>query len=178
MADRALPFELATLSSSAEAEALLNGRRGDLDVLYGSGVPKGFVTSRYLADSHLSVALDAVGHKLVKFGTTVLGGSMCLDPVTGEVVQVLGTNSSRWFVNSTLEAFVATVRDVSTAFPFYSDDAPEAEIEAAAKRVVEIIRRVDAEALVPDRYWSTFVDDMRIGDWSTGAVLDLIGSGY
>jgi len=178
VADRTLPFQLVTFAANAEVQALLDGRPEDLQAFSLGGVPKSFVTERYRAERSLSVTADDVGRRLVKFGSTVLDGSMCLDPVTGEVIQLVGASSSRWFVNSTLAAFTTSIREVSTAFPFYQDDATSADIEAAAQRVSEIIRRVDDQALVPDRYWSTFIDDMRTGDWATAAVLDLVAGGY
>ena len=55
---------------------------------------------------------------MIKFGTTVLDGSMVLDPSTGEVSQLVGRTGHQLFVNRTLSAFIATVREVSAAFPF------------------------------------------------------------
>lgn len=178
MAEGTLPFALVTFLPNAQVQALLESRPEDLQTLTSDGIPKSFVTERYRAEPSLSVTTDNVGRRLVKFGSTVLNGSMCLDPHTGEVIQLVGANSSRWFVNSALAAFTTSVREVTKAFPFYPDDATSAEIEAAAQRVSEIIRKVDDQALFPDRYWSTFIDDMRTGDWATGAVLDLVAGGY
>ena len=163
MADYTLPFTLITFPPSGAADALLRGRLDDLEAFHVGGIPGAFVTARFRAQSTLSVAADEVGHRLVKFGTTVLGGSMCLDPATGEIVQLVGRKASRFFVNTTLATYTTTVREVSNAFPFYSDNASVEEIEAAAQRASEVIRSIDREALVPDRYWSTFVDDMRTG---------------
>ncbi len=178
VAERTLPFELVTFPSSAEAEALLRSRPEDLQTFYVTGVPKGFVSARYRANRVLSLRTDNHGRQLIAFGTMVLDGAMCLDPVTGEVVQLVGRSSNRFFVNSTLASFTRLVREVSNAFPFYSDDASRDEIMAAAEAVSEIVRKVDGEALVPDRYWSTLIDDMRMGDWATDAVLELVASGY
>ena len=36
-----------------------------------------------------------------------------------------------------------------------------------------MIRDIDSLAMISDRYWSTFVDDMLIGDWATEDVLRL-----
>jgi hypothetical protein len=178
VADQTLPFVLVTFPPDAEVQALLDRRREDLQAFNLDGIPKSFVTQGYRAEPSLSVTADDVGRRVVKFGSTVLDGSMCLDPVTGEVIHIVGANSSRWFVNSTLAAFTTSIQEVSKAFPYYPDDATSADIEAAAHRVSEIIRKVDDQALVPDRYWATFIDDMRTGDWATGAVLDLVAGGY
>src|SRR5258708_14073249 len=147
VAERTLPFELVTFPSSAEAEALLRSRPEDLQTFYVTGVPKGFVSARYRANRVLSLRTDNHGRQLIAFGTMVLDGAMCLDPVTGEVVQLVGRSSNRFFVNSTLASFTRLVREVSNAFPFYSDDASKDEIIAAAEAVSEIVRKVDGEAL-------------------------------
>ena len=178
MADRGLPFALVTFPSSAEAQALLAIRPDDLQQFYVEGVPRSFVTERYRAAPSLSVATDAAGRRLIKFGTTILDGAMCLDPATGQVIQLFGRGSGQWFVNSTLAAFTASIREVSKAFPFYQDGASSGEVDAAARRVAEIIGNIDGEAVAPDRYWSTFLDDIRTGDWATGDVVQLVASDY
>ena len=99
---------------------------------------------------------------------------MVLDPSTGEVLQLVGRTGHRLFVNRTLSAFTATVREVSAAFPFYPHDAASEEIKAAARAASDIIRKIDSKAIEPDHYWSTFIDDMLMGDLATGAVLDLV----
>lgn len=178
MADRALPFTLVTYPPSAEANALLPRRPEDLRAFYADGLPKSFVSARYRASEALSVTSDEDGHELVRFGSTILDGSMCLDPRSGEVVELVGPARKRVFVNSSLPAFTSVVRDVSRAFPFYPDGATDEEIDAAAERAAEIIRRVDEEALVADGYWSTVISDITIGDWATEDILRIISSGY
>lgn len=103
---------------------------------------------------------------------------MCLDITTGEIIQLVGRISKPVFVNSSLSMFSKSVESVSRAFPFYPDGAEEADIESAVQRVSGIISAIDPAALVPDRFWSSMIDDMRIGDWGTDAVLDLITSDY
>lgn len=121
---------------------------------------------------------DEHGHPLVRFGSTILEGSMALDPRNGEVVQLVGPSAKRLFVDKSIGAFTVVVREVSRAFPFYPEGAPDREIKAAAERIDEIIRRIDPAAVVPDRYWSTFLDDMLLGDLATDAVLEIVSNGY
>ena len=178
MADRTLPFELVTFPPSAEAEALPRGRPEDLQALYETGVPKRFVGAGYTANPTLSLRTGSDGGTLISFGSTLLDGAMCIDPLTGGVVQLVGKSSNRLFVNSTLASFTRVVREVSKAFPFYPDDASTEEINAAAQAVSEIVRKVDSDALVPDRYWSTLIDDMRMGDWGTEALLEVVAKRF
>jgi hypothetical protein len=35
----------------------------------------------------------------------------------------------------------------------------------ASEDLADLIRAIDAEAVVPDRFWSTFLDDVTIGDF-------------
>jgi hypothetical protein len=47
------------------------------------------------------------------------------------------------FVNSSLSAFTAVVREVSRGFPFYPDDATDDEIKAAVSRISGVIGEID-----------------------------------
>jgi hypothetical protein len=175
MADKSLPFTLVTYPPNAEANAVLDRRPEDLRAFYADGVARSFASARYRADDLLSVTLDEEGNKLVRFGSTS-HGAMCLDPGSGEVVELVGPAAKRFVANSSLRAFTAVVRQVSQAFPFYPNGASDEEIEAAAEQTAEAIRRVDEEALVSeDGYWSTFIDDMLTGDWATDDVLYALG---
>ena len=176
MADKSLPFALVRYPPSAEASALLDRRPEDLRAFYADGIAKSFVRARYRANETLSLITDEDGHELVRFGSTILDGSMCLDPRSGEVVQLVGPARKRLFVNSSLRAFTAVVHAVSQAFSFYPDSATDEEIDAAAERIAEVIRRVDEGALVADGYWSIVVSDVMIGDGGTEDVLRVLSA--
>jgi hypothetical protein len=178
MADNSLPFALVRYPPSAEASALLDRRPEDLQAFYAEGVAKSFVRARYRASETLSIITDEDGHELVRFGATILNGSMCLDPRSGAVVQLVGPTRKRLFVNSSLRAFTAVIHAVAQAFPFYPDGATDEEIEAAAERTADVIRRVDEEALTEDGYWSIVISDMMIGDWGTKEVLRVVSADY
>jgi len=117
MADKSLPFILVTYPPNAEANALLDRRPEDLRAFYADGVARSFASARYRADELLSVTVDDERHELVRFGSTS-HGSICLDPGSGEVVELVGPASKRFVANSSLRAFTAVVHQVSQATPF------------------------------------------------------------
>jgi hypothetical protein len=41
------------------------------------------------------------------------------------------------------------------------------EIHAVARDLADLIRGIDPEAMADDRFWSTFVDDVEMGDFAT-----------
>jgi hypothetical protein len=71
----------------------------------------------------------------------------------------------RLFVSSSLEQFAATVEVVAARFPFYDDQDDDQGAIRASEDLADLIRAIDAEAVVPDRFWSTFLDDVTIGDF-------------
>ena len=73
------------------------------------------------------------------------------------------------FVNSSIAAFTATVRAVLERFPYYDEDAEFDGIHAVARDLADLIRGIDPEAMADDRFWSTFVDDVEMGDFATQA---------
>lgn len=136
------------------------------------------MTARYRALPSLSTTENSAGQPVVKFGST-LDGWTVLDPRNGEIGELIGRTGVPLFVNSTLRTFTATVRQVSATFPFYPDDATPEQVNAAVDTIRKLIKEIDGRAIdAQDSYWSSFVDDMSIGDWATGAVLDLVSDGY
>ena len=179
MADGGLPFELVTFGPSPHVDALLSQRPDDLRSLHADGVPKGFPKAHYRTLPSLSITQDRAGQGMVRFGSTVMDGSMALDPESGEVFELIGRTALRLFVNANLRAFTATVHQVSEAFPFYPDGATREQINSAVDATSKLIQEIDDQAIRPhDAYWSSFLDDMSMGDWATGAVLDLVSGGY
>jgi hypothetical protein len=71
------------------------------------------------------------------------------------------------FVNSSIAAFTETVRVVLERFPYYDEDAELDEVHAAARDLADLIRRIDPKAMRVDRFWSTLVDDVEMGDFAT-----------
>ncbi len=147
----------------------------DLDVLFESGVPQHFIGRRFRVDDEVAMVHSARG-AVLRFGTTGQSAAVGVVMDTGHVVEVLETPDAReLFINSSLTTFAETVQGVAERFPFYDTDDQEDEIESASDDVLELVRRIDPPAAEPDRYWSTFVDDMRIGDLTTEAVLEAGG---
>lgn len=81
------------------------------------GVPGELFAPLYRAAETPTVLRVMPGRDLIQFGASGLGHAICVDPRTGQVVEVLDT-------------------------------------------------RHRSPAMVPDRFWSTFVDDVAIGDYA------------
>ncbi len=133
-------------------------------------VPASLLGGRYRALQSIDVIdRPASGERLLAFGRTGDNVLLALDSGSSSVVEILGDEPSR-IVNSSLDRFIATVRAVHHRFPFYDRDAADAVMDRAADDLLRIVEQVDPEAVIPDRFWSTFVDDVRMGDFSTQAV--------
>lgn len=140
-------------------------------ILFEEGIPAGIFGAYF----DLGPAVQWIPGRGVKgflsIGRTGLQGIIGIDPATGIVEEIVSPDVPEViFVNTTLAAFVETVEAVEARFPFYDADATDEAIDAASDDLLEIITRIDPDAAVPDRYWSTFVDDARMGDLSTQAV--------
>lgn len=147
---------------------------GALHILFEVGVPEHFIGRRFRLDSELALIHIKSG-PVLRFGTTGLSAAVGVEAYTGHVIEVLEIpNSPGLFINTSLASFVATLEAVAGRFPFYDSDDDEDELESASDDVLRIIRSIDPSAAQPDRYWSTFVDDMRIGDLATGEVLQAV----
>ena len=152
----------------SEPESTVAGRRPEVwEALFRTGVPRDLFSGRYTS-AQKPVVLDVPEHgQLIQFGLT-MRDPVCVDPTTGQVLEII-RKGGVLFVNSTLAAFTETVRAVLARFPYYDEDAEFDEIDAAARDLAGLIRGIDPEAMVPDRFWSTFVDDVEMGDFATQA---------
>jgi SUKH-4 immunity protein len=165
-------------------------------MLVERGVPKSLF-GLYRAARELTLLEDPARGQLVCFGATGLDGWVCLDPRTGQVVDLIyvpvatvnvpaGVLRPAWLVNSSLEQFIESVRVVLNRFPFDSvsmkgnrdldgsdwDDLHN-EWTHAADEIEEALRAVDPAAVAdPNGFWMTFLDlDVRIGDYMTSEVV-------
>jgi len=143
--------------------------------LFVEGVPEGFIGRRYVADSALTT-LEAEGHsQVLRFGSSGLADAVGIELSSGHVVEIVkAPHSVLILVNKSIGQFAETMKAVMGRFPYYDIDSSEDEIVSVAHELMEIIARIDPEAVVPDRYWSTFIDDIEIGDLSTEAILAVI----
>jgi len=150
----------------SEPESTVAGRRPEVwEALFRTGVPRDLFSGRYTCVQRPAV-LDVPEHgRLIQFGLT-MQDPVCVDPTTGQVLEII-RKGSVLFVNSSLAAFTETVRTVLARFPYYEEDAEFDEIDAAARDLADLIRGIDAEAMTVDRFWSTFVDDVQMGDFAT-----------
>jgi hypothetical protein len=164
-------FELVVFPESAEIRPLLDRFPDAQDALFVSGVPKEFIYHCYHADEALNL-IQADRGRLIRFASAGLADAICGDPGTGEVVYVVNVRGAPTsFVNSSLPQFTRTVKAVVERFPYYGRDASDDEIDSASQSLQSIIHNIDPAAMIPDRYWSTFIDDVEIGDLSTEDVL-------
>jgi hypothetical protein len=140
--------------------------------LFVAGVPKSFIGRRYTVDSNITPLERERGQPLVRFGSSGLAGAICVDFMNGHVVEVVAARGSeQLFVNASIGQFTQTVKAMIDRFPYYGQEATDDEIDRVAGELLDMIRSIDPEAAVPNRYWSTFADDVQMGDLSTGAIL-------
>lgn len=142
------------------------------EVFARPGIPAGMLGGEYAAAGELSVMEIPGREPLVRFGETK-SGDICVDPNSGEVFEVTGKFRTRaCMANASICQFVQSVQVVIKAFPFYSMESDLDERIVVASKLTEAIRRVDSSAIYPDSFWSTFIDDVEIGDYATEEVLE------
>jgi hypothetical protein len=172
MSPRQLRYESQVFAEPKELEGLLRRSPSVRRALFIDGVPKGFIGPRYRADANVTILNRPGGDAILRFGSSGLADAVGVNFATGNVVDVSNARGHPLlFVNTSIEKFILTVKAVIDRFPYYEEDATDDEVEGAAADVRDIIERIDPAAVVPDRYWSTFVDDMEMRDLSTGEVL-------
>lgn len=133
------------------------------EALATQGIPADLF-GRFIAVS-APVTTSSVRGQLVVLGTAGFKDKVCLDPISGEVVEMVDTNEPPTFVNDSLGAFVRTAQVVFSLFPFHSRGADVEERDRSATMVAAHIRRIDPSAMLPDRFWSALVDDITVGDF-------------
>ena len=149
-----------------EPESTIAGRRPEVwEALFRTGVPRDLFSGRYACVQRPTV-LDVPEHgRLIQFGH-LTRDPVCVDLATGRVLEI-SRRGVALFVSSSIATFTETTRAVLDRFPYYDEDAEFDEIDAAARDLADLIRGIDPEAMVQDRFWSTFVDDVAIGDFAT-----------
>lgn len=172
MSPRRLRYESHVFAEPKELQDLLQSSPSVRHALFIDGVPKNFIGPRYKADSDVTILERQDGDVILRFGSSGLADAIGVHIATGNVVEVINVRDlPLLFVNTSIERFTLTVKAAIDRFPYYEEDATDEEVEAAAVDMREIIERIDPAAVVPDRYWSTFVDDMEMRDLSTREVL-------
>jgi hypothetical protein len=160
--------ELVVFPASSLPASVAQAHPDVIRALTREGVPKSWFYAGYHAARELrAVDVPPLG-RLIRFASSGLGASLLVEPALGEVlflVTVRGATPS--FVSSSLARFTATARAVVDRYPYYSLTSSAGEVVAAAADVAAIIEAIDAPAMRPDLYWSTFVDDMRAGAFAS-----------
>ena len=149
--------------------------------LHERGVPKAML-GRYEATSALTMVETPRRGHLVCFGTVMGSYRVCLDPHTGEVLEIIdgppGDEWAEWLINSTLEQFITSVSAVLNRYPFDSPQGKEesddsyldrtrADLDRATDDLKVALSVIDPTAIAdPDGFWMTFIDDVRMGNFS------------
>jgi hypothetical protein len=175
MISEKFPVDFVVFPESAEAHALLQRFSETQRIFFSTGLPKNFLGPLYSAAEQLTIVEVPPLRRAIRFGnSTHFSDGLFLNPITGEVVEV-ASGEVRLFVNSSLKQFGQTVTAVVERFPFYSshdeDEKLDEDMDAAVRNLSAIICRIDPPAIDVDLFWSTFVDDVSIGDYSTKDVL-------
>lgn len=189
-----------TLVAYSRPTGIPNGWDEDL---LEHGVPDGLACR---AVPQLILLHDADSGPLVGFATHGPSCYLCLEPRTKRVVDIIvdraietvnpayGTvRRSAWLVNSSLDQFIASVRGVTTRFPFDREgelkhgqlptpgypypsafwDTIAGEWERAAAEMLVTLRAIDAASVAnPDGFWMTFIADVQLGSYGTRHVLN------
>ena len=176
MSPRLPGFKLHVFAEPASASALLQDAPSFQRALFVDGVPDGFIGRRYMSDSNIALFDRRRDEMILRFGTSGLSNPVGVDLATGHVVKIMRAEGFPLiFVNASIEQFTYTVREVLNRLPYYIRLEIDTKAEAVGTELLEIVRRVDAEAALPDRYWSVFIDDVKMGDLSTESIIELEG---
>ena len=172
MSPRHLRYESHVFAEPAALKDLLQHLPSVRRALFIYGVPKKSIAHRYRADSDVTLLRRQGDDAVMRFGSSGLSDAVGIHLATGNVVEEINARGfPLCFVNTSIEKFALTVEAVIDRFPYYGQDATDGEIDVAAADLRDIIRRIDSPAMVPDRYWSTFADDVENGDMSTEEIL-------
>ena len=122
-----------------------------------------------------SVALRLVtlsdGRELLQFGEHPFT-ALCLDPADGQVVDLVVRTGGAIvrgprLVNSSLEQYVATVREATARFPFDDGSGEDLDYDRAADSLRAHLRPIDPAAWEIDGHWDSFYWDITMGDWAS-----------
>jgi hypothetical protein len=142
-------------------------------VLTTIGVPRQLLSGKYAAMRDLEVLEVPTQGRVICFGTSGRWSRICLDPRNGEVTEVIMTRQpTANLVNSSLKQFIDSVQAITDLFPFYLSDSTLEDAINSGNNVADALKRIDPAAMGPDTFWSTFVDDLKMGDYPTEQVIE------
>ena len=164
--DRWPAFELVTMRVPSDLPP-------EAQILATRGVPKRIIGHEFTALSEARLVAAEPGRSLIAFGLSGLRGMVCLDPASGAVVHVPNPDGPQWnLVNASVDKFIECVAAVIGRFPFYDDEDEPDCWESVADELAETLEGIDEAAGTHNCFWVTFVDDVRIGDYSTSIIVD------
>jgi hypothetical protein len=147
------------------------------------GIPKSLF-DYYQSEIPLTLINTSTYGQIICFGRNETSVKICLVPQTGEVIMVLCVKEYPiTFVNKSLEQFIASVIAVYNRFPFDSwriDNDLDAfkdfdllsdEWEKAAQDLKMRLIKIDPYVGTTDDFWTTFLDDLRMGNGFTKDIL-------
>jgi hypothetical protein len=143
------------------------------ECILDNGVPDTLLGGRYRALDQMRVVASS-GGPVIQFGSA-RSGLMCVEPSSGNVVALAHEGGPSVFVNVSVKHFADATFAVTEMFPFYSaDDEDENDdiLIDVGNTIAEKLRRIDPESMVRDRFWSTLVDDIQMGNFHTEDVLE------
>jgi len=144
-----------------------------VQVLATRGVPRRIIGHEFVALPEAQFVADDSGGTLVAFGSCGLRGVICLDPSDGSVVHVPSPSApERHPVNSSIEKFIESSAAVIQRFPFYCDDDNSDQWETVAGELATTLGDIDSATALHNSFWVTFLDDVRMGDYSTTMIVD------
>lgn len=143
--------------------------------LVDQGIPRSLMGVSYVSRDSLDFLEIPHKKNLICFGISGLSEKICVDPDSGEVLQIDASNEGAQFVNSNLEKFTQSVDSVIHRFPFYNLDDDLDDYERVSFELSAIINRIDDRGLTRNGFWETFVSDVSIGDYATEQIIVNLG---
>jgi SUKH-4 immunity protein of toxin-antitoxin system len=74
-------------------------------------------------------------------------------------------------VNSDIARFIRAMRYVVTKFPFYDEHADLSGRTLAGNEIAAGLKEIDPLSMKGESFWTTFVDDVKVGDYYQSIVL-------
>lgn len=138
-------------------------------------VPKSLVGGEYSVLGQLEFLEVSGREKLIAFGASGLRGRICLDTVSGAVVQVpVLRQPDRREVNASMELFGQCIETVISQFPFYGIDDDDEVTHEVSVRLRRYLAAIDPVTQSHNGFWETFIDDLDMGVYATEEVLELL----
>ena len=135
-------------------------------------VPECLLTKKTYVAHARAIRLTDGARQLLAFGASGTAGQLCVDLNSGEVVERGPALGPARLVNASVDMFSRSVHSAVAAFPFYDREADDHERRRVARRMASQLGEIDSSSLLDaDSFWSTFVDDLELGDYATEDIM-------